>query len=125
MLCLECNSLINKDITYRNIFKTNYNKICNTCFSNNTFIQKLNVFPTEGGIIENHILFEKQINPLAIMNFLRPYYIYYLRAKKNFIVLFFDTPNQILYNILQQLSLGDIFLLTIYNNNTKENDYNV
>ena len=125
MFCYGCNDLIKKEITYLNIFKTYQHKICDNCFNSNTFIQKLIVFPTNEGIVENHILFEKPINPLAIMSFLKPYYLYFLKKKRNFIILCFDSNNKMLYNMLQQITLGDIFLITLFNKKTKENDFNV
>lgn len=122
MLCRVCNNLINKDVTIKNIFKPNIDKICNNCFMSNTFIQKLNIIPITDYVIEEHTLFEKEVNPLALMSFLKPYYMYYLKNKQENIILYFDTVDQLIYNNLQNIKLGNIFLLVLCNKKQKEND---
>ncbi len=122
MLCLVCNSLINSEISIFNIFKVNIHKICDNCFKKNMFIQKLSIIPITNYVIEEHTLFELLVEPLALMSFLKPYYIYFLKYKRNNVILSFDTTDMIIYNILQQAELGNIYLLVLCKKRQKEND---
>lgn len=125
MLCLVCNNLINSKITILNIFKPNIHKICDNCFKRNTFIQNFNIVPITNYVIEEHTLFEIEVEPLALMNFLKPYYLYYLKHKRNNVILCFDTTDIIIYNNLQQVELGNIYLLVLCNKRQKEIDHYV
>lgn len=115
IFCLECNNLIIKEITYLNIFKPNIHKICDNCFESNIFIQRLEVIPIKNYITELHTLFEKKMNTFALMSFLKPYFEYYLKNRHNFIILFFDTLDINIYNIIKNIELGDIYLITLCN----------
>lgn len=115
MLCLVCGELIIKTVTYKNIFKTNIHKLCDSCFKKNIYIQHYEAIPINNYMIELHTLFEKEYEPLALMGFLKPYYIYYMSNKQDCLILYFDTFDTIIYNILHNLELGDIFLITLSN----------
>lgn len=115
MICLECLELINKEVTYLNLLKPNIDKICNTCFSKYIYIQELIVYPNNDSLVYLNILFDQIGNPLALMGFIKPYYIYYLKHKLTHTILYFDSFNKIIYNEIQNISLGNIYIIVLHN----------
>lgn len=122
MLCLECKELIVKNVTYKNIFKPRVSKICNSCFTKYIYIQELLVLPINNYKIYLNVLFDRIGNPYSLMEFIRPYYIYYLKEKLTFTILYFDSLDKVVYNILQNISFGNIYIIVLHNNTKKEND---
>lgn len=89
MLCLECGELVEKRITYLNLFSKNIDKICNTCFTKYIFIQELDIIPNGNTLIYINTLFDREVlEPLAFMSFLKPYYLYYLKKRFNALILY-------------------------------------
>lgn len=123
MYCLECNDLIIKKITIDNIFKTNINKICNTCFSKYLFIQGFETLPIENGLIYLNTLFDNYKNPFSLMSFLKPYYIYTLKNQSFDLILYFNTFNKDVYHLVDKLNFGNIFVITLKNDMKKEKNY--
>ncbi|WP_162140143.1 hypothetical protein [Haploplasma axanthum] len=121
MYCLVCQELINKRITYKNIFKQNIHKICDNCFSRLIFIQELIVYPINNYLLYLNVLFDKSSNEYALMNFLKPYYIYYLKNREDKIILYFDIYSNVIYDKISKINFGNIYMITL--SKTKENDY--
>lgn len=113
MYCLECHKLIVKKTTYLNIFKKSYDLICNTCFTKYLFIQKLEVLPLDGGTLYLNILFDQIKSPFSLMNTVKAYYLYYLKKKTFNIILYFDSFDEKVYNDLQNIGFGDIFMIVL------------
>jgi len=114
MYCLNCQELIVKKITYKNIFKPNKHKICDKCFSKIIFIQELEVLPIDSGLIYLNILFDKKINEFSLMGFLKPYYLYYLKnMKDDSIILYFESYDEKVYELIKDVKLGNIYMMSL------------
>lgn len=115
MYCLECQKLINKVINYKNIFKINIHKICESCFSKYLFIQRFDVIPINNYLLYVNTLFDDYKNADAMTSFLKPYYLYYLKNNKSDFIMYFDTINNEIYSILNLLNMSNIFIITLKN----------
>jgi len=120
MKCIECKELIDKKITYRNIFKVSKHHICEYCFTKYLYIQDLLVIPIENFQIYLNVLFDNYGNPLALMSFLKPYYLYYLKNESNKTLLYFDSFNEKTYTLVDELRIGDLYIITLKNESEKE-----
>lgn len=123
MYCLVCDKLINKVVTIKNIFKTPKDHICEYCFTKHLMINKLDVIPIDDYRLFVNSIFEDYDLAEAMMSFLKPYYIYYLKTNKNQIIMYFDTFNKGIYNIIKTTKLSDIYLICLKNEMEKEKDY--
>ena len=121
MKCLECGDLVIKNINIHNIFKTNYFKICEKCFSNSLFIQLMEVIPLNHSLLKLNILFDNFINPLSLINFEKPYYIYYLKYIKEHTIIYSDYFTLYHYKILNSINMGDIYYIAL--KKTEGEDY--
>lgn len=115
MYCLDCLSLKEREITYLNIFRRNNHFICNYCFRNYIFIHELTVIPINNYLMYLNTLVIDYKNSNSLMSFLKPYYIYYLKNKSKSIILYFDDFNDKIYNILNILTLDNIFVIALKN----------
>lgn len=123
MYCLDCNKLLNQIITYKNIFKVEKDHICERCFMNRTFIQRQQTIPINNYLIHLNTLFDDYDNPLSMMSFLKPYYLFYLKIKNESIIMYFNTFNKEVLDVLTKLNLSNIFLIVLKNELEEENEY--
>lgn len=113
MYCLNCDRLIHSQITYKNIFKVSSDHICERCLLNLTFDQKVEVIPIDNYLLYlNPIFMDNNYPPISLMSFLEPYFNYFLKNSFD-IVLYFDSFNDDLYELLEALNLGNIFLIVL------------
>lgn len=115
MFCQDCFGLREKEITYLNIFRKDKHFICNYCFRNYIFIHELSVIPINNYLMYINTLVVDYKNSYSLMSFLKPYYLHYLKTKNKSIILYFDDINDKIYNILNILSLDDIFIIALKN----------
>lgn len=115
MYCLECKKLIRKQINYLNIFKNNTSFICDNCFAKYIFIQNLDVIPINNYLLYVNTLFDDYKNSDALAEYLKPYYLYFIKNGKDKIIMYFDTIDDAIYSKLNTLNIGNIFVITLKN----------
>jgi hypothetical protein len=118
MQCYVCKK---KSILKRNIFnffETNINLICEYCYIKYPLLTSFKIVPIENYQIYHYLLMSRSyhIDAIAYMNFLKPYFINYLKHHQNQVILYFDIINFSTYDLLDSLKLGDIYLVSLYEN---------
>jgi hypothetical protein len=118
---MQCHICKKKSILKRNIFnlfETNINLICETCYVKYPLLTSFKIIPIEDYQVSHYLLISRlyHLDPLAYMNFLKPYYLNYLKNHQNQIVLYFDVVELSTYDLLDSLKLGDIYLVSLYEN---------
>lgn len=126
MICEICGLKIVSKITLHNIFKMEKHHICETCLQKYPIHLNHQVLPCERGTIDwFSLIHEKdELNALAYMSFLKPFYINFLNQHSHSIYLYFDVISDKLLNILQSLAFDKIYLVTLYDEiKEKEHTY--
>lgn len=113
MKCLKCNELIIPIITFKNIFKKNYQLLCNKCEKELVFGYYKEIIPIKSGKLHHYFLKyqKKDIDPPIDQFLLEP--IYHEALKKRIPVFYFDLLDDDIYIILDNLIWGDLFIITI------------
>ena len=127
MLCECCKKKIVTKRHFRNLFEPEIHHICEYCYMKNPITLKESIIPIEDGeILWYNLLKDEVIYPKAYMSFLGNYFIAFTYMKAYNILIYQEQFNQELYHLLDLLKLGNIFLLTLYENKEKkENDYEI
>lgn len=127
MLCECCHQKIIKNRTIHQLFTREIHHICELCYQKNQLIPSIHVLPIEEyEIVWYNILKEATSFPLAYMSFLKRFYQIYLSQYNDHLILYFDYLSDELHYTLDYLKLGNIFLLTLYENiEKKENNYEI
>lgn len=126
MICEICRLKINKKRTIFNLFETEIHHICESCLSKHPVDVSYQVIPKDEGIIKWYALLHEttDLNPMAYMSFLKPFYKDYVKNNKDSIYLYFDSISDKLMIILQSLEFKYIYLVTLYDEiNEKEQAY--
>lgn len=128
MICEICRKKITSRKHLFNIFKVNTHHICEYCYQKYPIIAKESVIPIKGGVMiwQSLIKTFDEISPLAHMSFYKPFVINYVTNYKKCIMLINDYLDEEQMDLLDELMLGDIYLLTLYDKiKKKENDYEI
>ena len=127
MLCECCKKKIVKERTFRNLFDIETHHICEYCYSKYPLIPTMQVVPIEEGEILWYNLMKEYTNhPIAYMSFIKSYIVMYLKYYQDYIFIYHDYMNTELFSILDSLKLGNIFLVSLYENiDKKENNYEI
>ncbi len=125
MFCEICK----KKITYRkhlfNLFQIERHHICEYCYEKYPLIIRSSVIPIDGGEVTwlSLIQTSEDISPLAHMSFYKPFMIEYLTYHKDSVLLMFDQISEDWFILFDKIALGDIYLLTLYDNIEKKESY--
>lgn len=128
MLCEVCKKKIRTQLNIFNIFQTEKHHICERCFQKYPLLPGYQTIPIDQGMIDHYYLISKNrdVSPISYMSFLKVYYVHYLKHHKQQMILYFDVLSDQLYEILDSLKLGDIYLVTLYDNiKKKEKNYEI
>jgi hypothetical protein len=127
MLCECCNKKIVKKRTFKNLFEIETHHICEYCYSKFPIIPRVQVVPIEEGeILWYNLMKGYTQHPLAYMSFLKSYYVMYQKHYQDYLFMYFDHMHTELLNELDSLKLGNIFLVSLYENiDKKENSYEI
>jgi len=128
MYCEICHKKIRVKKQLYNLFRIETHHICEYCLMNYPLIVNHQIIPTDLSQINWYSLIHEDddINGIAYMSFLKPFYLDFIRQKDNSIYLYFDHISDKLMIILQSLEFGQIYLVTLYDNineNEKEHTY--
>ena len=118
MLCGSCGRKVKTKKTILNLFDPEIHHICEKCYSINPLIPKVSVIPIESGIIYHQSMIRGDSHGLglAYMSFMNPFLKHYLREFKDSVFLYYDQVNRDTIKIIDLLKLGNIYLLTLYEN---------
>ena len=127
MLCECCREKIIKNRTIFHLFAVETHHICELCYQKNQLIPTMKVLPIEEyEMIWYNILKEGTLTPIAYMSFLKSFYKLFLTQYNDYLFLYFDYLSEDYFHILDTLKLGNLFLLTLYENiEKKENNYEI
>ena len=118
MLCNICGMKVKTKKTLMNLFDPETHHICERCYMMNPLIPKLSVIPIEEGEIYHHSMIrgDAHVSGIAYMSFMKPYLKHYLSEYGDFAFLYYDYLTHDTMNILDTIKLGNIYLLTLYEN---------
>lgn len=115
MICFICKKKIITQIKLYNLFQKETHHICERCFKLYPIDIQYQVIPNQHHVIEWFSLMSEKIelNPMAYMSFIKPFYINFLHIKSEAILLYLDVISDKLINILTSLE-WHIYLVTLY-----------
>ncbi len=129
MYCEICHQVIVKRHTIHTLFKNEMHHICDYCFRKYPLIVKKSVLPIESGVMywTSMIKTPDYVSSTAYMSFMKPFYFDYIKHNNKCLFLHFDRLSSTILSILDSLKLGDIYLLTLYENidEEEENEYDI
>jgi hypothetical protein len=124
MYCEICKRKISVRKHLFNIFKRQTHHICEMCYDQYPLIIKRSRIYFDGGevIWQSLIQTYEDISPLAHMSFYKPFIIDYINHYKTYILWIDDRFEEEKIDIFEKLKLGDIYLITLYDNIEKKGD---
>lgn len=128
MFCEICLKRIKLKRSWHNYFLVNIHHLCERCFRRYPIVLRTAVIPIEKGLLYHHTLFEtrRMVSPLAYMSFLKIFYLNFIRHHKQLTYLYFDEFTEADFETLDQLQLGDLYVVTLNQiKEKKENDYEI
>jgi len=114
--CLECSKIILYKRTLNSLLTNKNYSVCQKCYITNAKITQKSVLPIEYFVIFWYNLDIESFHNIYSYDFLfKNLIIKFLKNKKRDLILMFDHFDLALYSLLDQLLLGNIWLLTTYN----------
>lgn len=125
MFCEICKNKITTRRSIFNIFKIERHHICEYCYQKYPLIIRKSFIPIDGGevIWLSLIQTSEHVSPLAHMSFYKPMMINYLRHHKDALLVMVDKITEDWFTLFDKMKLGDIYLLTLYDNIEKKESY--
>lgn len=116
MFCLICNRLTQSKVTLLDLFRTSKYNICQYCYIQSFMIFEHFVIPIENYILDVKILFDKinEHHPMAYYIFLSPYLMNMIKNHRNEILMIFDEYSEEIYEMVDLLNLGNIYIIALY-----------
>ncbi|MFH0767168.1 MAG: hypothetical protein V1920_03650, partial [Bacillota bacterium] len=118
MLCEICGNKVKTKRTILNLFDPEIHHICENCYMQYPLTPRNQVIPIEDGIIHHYSMMRNEVknSGIAYMSFMKPYVVQYMMHYDDFIFLYKDEIDEDFLTILDSLKLGNIYLLTLYEN---------
>ncbi|MBN2299884.1 MAG: hypothetical protein JXC31_01725 [Acholeplasmataceae bacterium] len=118
MQCEICRKKVKTKKNIINLFHPEIHHICENCYLENPLIPRLEILPIQEGIIYHHsmLVSRNKLSGLAYMSMMKPYYIDFMKSHTNNLFIYQDQLDEKLYHQMDSLKLGDIYLLTLYEN---------
>lgn len=116
MLCELCHQKVKSRKNIFNLFEPEVHHICESCYDKYPLMMRYLTIPIEDGQIHHHFMDAPIYNPKAYMSFLKPYFIQYLLQFKNCVFLYFDEIFDLDMQLMDSLKLGDIYVVSLYEN---------
>lgn len=113
MKCLKCSEPIIIYKTFNNLFDIKYSALCIKCESELIYNYYYEAIPINSGVIHHYfikpkfLLAEPQIDQFLLEKF------YQIALKKKIPLLYFDSFTDEIYEIIDKLNWGDLFIITI------------
>ncbi|MDO9629811.1 MAG: hypothetical protein Q7I99_07900 [Acholeplasmataceae bacterium] len=118
MLCEICRKKVKTSKNILNLFSPEIHHICEMCYQKYPLLMRSDVLPVEGGVATHQLMSARyySIKPIAFMSFLKPYYIDFLKHHQSKTLLVFDILDEQTLEIMDSLKLGDLYVVTLYEN---------
>ncbi|MBE0700801.1 MAG: hypothetical protein IH571_03850 [Acholeplasmataceae bacterium] len=118
MHCEICHQKVKTKRHFGNLFSCEIHHICEYCFMQYPIIPRYQVIPIQGGLLHHHTLLrcQKHESPRAYMSFLGPYYLDFIKNHQGKTFLYYDELNEMDVYQLDLLELGDLVVLSLYEN---------
>jgi len=118
MLCSICGKKVKTKKTILNLFDDEIHHLCESCYMLHPLCPKSHVIPIDDGVIYHNSMIkgDSQVPGIAFMSFVKPYLAHYLTQYRDCIFLYLDDIKEISFITLDSLKLGNIYLLTLYEN---------
>jgi len=118
MLCRICLKKVRTKRNLMNLLTPERHHICESCYTKYPLLPRLDVIPVEGYLMRYHVMSTRCLNhdPMAYISFLESYIRLYLKMYSLDILLFFDVMDSQTQSLLDSLKLGNLFVVTLYEN---------
>lgn len=123
MLCESCRKKIIPMRTFKNIFSMETHHICERCYMKVPIHSTHQVIPIEEGeILWYNLLKERVDYPLGYMSFIKSYIWMFMNLYPSYLFIYVDEVSMKLFDLLDSLKLGNIFLVSLYENIDKKGE---
>jgi len=123
MLCECCKQKIITIRTFKNLFNIETHHICERCYMKTPIHFSYQVIPIEEGeVLWYNLLKERVDYPLGYMSFIKSYVWMFMNLYRSYIFIYVDEASNYLFDLLDSLKLGDIFLVSLYENIDKKGE---
>ncbi len=118
MLCRICLKKVRTRRHWNHLFHPEIHHICESCYGKYPLLSRFEVIPVEGYVMRYHVMSTKNthLDPISYMSFDHQYIRMFLKHHDNDIVLLFDTMDSQVLSLLDSLKLGNLFVVTLYEN---------
>jgi hypothetical protein len=118
MLCRICLKKVRTRRNLNNLLSFETHHICESCYTKFPLLPRFDVIPIEGYVMRYHVMSIRCLNhdPVAYMSFLEGYIRLYMLTYRLDIFLVFDMMDSNTLSLLDSLKLGDLFVVTLYEN---------
>ncbi len=118
MICELCKRRVRTKKNIHNLFDQEIHHICESCYDDQPLNRRFQVIPIQNGVIYYQLLLADHVpkEGKAYMSFLAPFYFNYLTEFSDTIIIYVDQTDEELFSILEFLKLGNIYLLSLYEN---------
>lgn len=118
MYCEICHEKIVIQRHLWNLFQPLTHHICERCFTKYPLYSKTLIYPIEGYLMTHIVMsmVKYKYQGICYQSFIAPYIKTFLKHKDNLIFLYFECMDVRTYELLDSLELGDLFVVTLYEN---------
>lgn len=118
MLCEHCKKKIITERTLWTLFKVETHSLCESCYQRYPLYPQQMIIPIDKAMAHVHVMISrgKRIEPQCYQSFLKIYYLDYLKHGQNTTFIYEDYLDDDLWQTIESLEFGDIYLVTLYEN---------
>jgi len=118
MLCRICLKKVRTQRNLTNLLSFETHHICESCYTKYPILPRFDVIPIDGYIMKYHVMSVRPLNhdPVAYMSFYEHYIRLFLKTHRLDILLLFDLMDSNTLSLLDSLKLGNLFVVTLYEN---------
>ncbi len=118
MFCEICQEkiVVKRDLWH--LFTPSIHHICERCFTKYPLYSQTKVYPINGYIMTHTVLsmVKYKYQGICYQSFIAPYIKHYLKDFDNLIFLYFECMDLKVYELLDSLELGDLYVVSLYEN---------
>lgn len=118
MLCKVCMKKVRTRRSFHRLFEPEIHHICESCYQKYPLLPRYEVIPIEQSVMHLHVMSKRKYphDPLAYMSFVSSYVKLHQKHHPHEILIMLDLLDDSILTLLDTLKLGNLFVVTLYEN---------